>query len=148
MTVYEHMMERVSPEPNSGCWLWMGAASAEGYGRIRARNGVRRMLGTHRLSWEHHFGLIPAGHHVCHKCDVPSCVNPQHLFLGTDLDNHRDKARKGRAAQKLTAADVIAMRKLAAEGRLSHEKISKLFGITQANASRIIRKASWTHIGD
>jgi hypothetical protein len=76
------------PEPNTGCLLWTGGYG--GYGRFRR-------LVAHRYSWERAFGVIPAGMLVCHKCDTPACVNPDHLFLGTDLDNARDKITKGRA---------------------------------------------------
>lgn len=82
--------EKYIPEPNSGCWLWTSAWEKFGYGQ--ATNNAR----AHRLSWELHFGPIPDGMRVCHKCDTRPCVNPQHLFLGSDLDNVRDKVTKGR----------------------------------------------------
>lgn len=147
MTSLDAFLERTIPEPNSGCWLWLGAVDGWGYGRVvigSRTDGSRRCCLAHRLSWELHFGPIPDGMLVCHTCDVPGCVNPRHLFLGTDRDNHRDKARKGRAAQKLTDNDVRAIRAL--DGVISHEKIGQMFGITQANASRVIRKATWSHV--
>lgn len=82
--------EKYIPVTESGCWLWTSAWEKKGYGQ--ATNNKR----AHRLSWEIHFGDIPSGMRVCHKCDTPACVNPGHLFLGTDLDNVRDKVRKGR----------------------------------------------------
>lgn len=77
-----------------GCWVWATKSKAvSGYGLINIKNTNVR---AHRFSWTIHRGPIPNGLHVLHKCDVPACVNPAHLFLGTDLDNNTDKINKGR----------------------------------------------------
>jgi hypothetical protein len=78
------------------CWLWTGALSRRncGYGRLRFKG---RMVAAHRLSWQLTQGQIPRGLHVLHLCDEPQCVNPSHLFLGTQSENNRDMAEKGRA---------------------------------------------------
>lgn len=83
----------VTPEPNTGCWLWVGTIGRNGYGRIR-RDGVR--LWAHRFSYERFKGPIPSGTEICHTCDTPLCVNPDHLFAGTHTENMRDSVRKGR----------------------------------------------------
>jgi hypothetical protein len=79
------------------CWMWPGATDIKGYGRIRAAG---RMILAHRLSWTLQNGEIPVGMLVCHSCDVPGCVNPAHLFLGTNEDNIVDRMRKGRFTRK------------------------------------------------
>lgn len=81
------------PEPNSGCWIWIGTVVNDGYGFISHNGDPDR---AHRCSWKLFKGEIPKGIYVCHKCDTPLCVNPDHLFLGTPLDNMLDKIRKGR----------------------------------------------------
>lgn len=81
------------PEPNSGCWLWTGAIAGE-----KMRYGRYRNIPAHRYSYELHVGPIERGKIICHKCDNPYCVNPDHLWQGTHKENTEDMVRKGRAA--------------------------------------------------
>ncbi len=85
--------QQVAIIPEHSCWEWLGAKSPKGYGTFGAN---RKHFQAHRFSWQIHFGPIPDGLLVCHKCDNPSCVRPEHLFLGTALDNTRDMINKGR----------------------------------------------------
>lgn len=95
-TLTERLERHSIPEPNSGCWLWTGAYSDGGYGLLDAKIAGRRETRAHRVSYHAFVGPIPVGLFICHRCDVPCCVNPDHLFLGTPLDNTRDMIRKGR----------------------------------------------------
>ncbi len=94
-------LERYSmPEPNSGCILWIGRINKDtGYGQLAcwAPGTRRKYRAAHRLAWEAVNGTIPTGLLVCHKCDTPPCINPDHMFLGTNADNSADKVAKGRA---------------------------------------------------
>jgi hypothetical protein len=86
----ERFEEKFIPEPNSGCWLWLAALS-HGYGMFGLRDGpVMRTRIASRASWMIYRGPIPPDLYVCHRCDVTSCVNPDHLYLGTQFDNMRD----------------------------------------------------------
>jgi hypothetical protein len=95
------------PEPNSGCWLWSRAVGSHGYGVLWHDGKVKT---AHRLAYTMANGPIPAGKHVLHKCDVKSCINPDHLFLGADADNRIDMARKGRGTSPLTNAQIREIR--------------------------------------
>jgi hypothetical protein len=83
-------------DASGDCWVWTGARSIAGYGKMRLSR-PRQLMDAHRVSWELHNGPIPDGFLVLHRCDNPPCVRPEHLFLGTHADNAADKIAKGRA---------------------------------------------------
>ena len=88
------------PVPESGCWLWLGGTSRHGYGQL---GGHRKNVLAHRAFYVAHKGEMPAGVCVCHKCDTPLCVNPDHMFLGTQKDNAIDRERKNRGRHRAHA---------------------------------------------
>lgn len=130
----------------SGCIEWTGYRTEQGYGQLW--NGKRRIM-AHRASWEEKNGKIPEGMHVCHKCDNPPCINPEHLFLGTDFDNMRDKIEKGRQAKgsqlgKLSEDDVVSIKRKI--GKVLQKDIAKEFGVSAATIYYIEKGKTWKHV--
>ena len=137
---------RIIPEPNSGCWLWLGALTGE-YGS--ALDPITRKIDRpHRIAYRHLRGNIVHGLCVCHHCDVPACCNPQHLFLGTKKENTADCVAKRRRARqdgihngnvKLTADDVVAIRRMSG----TQQNIAGKFGVSQVLISKILHGRLW-----
>ena len=132
-----------------GCWLWTGTVLPRGYGRMKFRDGVEL---THRVSWILHFGPIPSGMCVCHACDTPGCVRPDHLWLGTNADNNRDKMEKGRQAKgekngavKLTEATVRLIRARYDAGE-SQCSLMREFDIHRTRVFKIVHRVQWRHL--
>ena len=148
--------EKYIPEPNSGCWLWIGHIDNHGYGLIAVN---KRSVRAHRLSWEIYNGKIPKGdgyHGTCvlHQCDNPACVNPSHLFLGTQSENMRDMVSKNRHQDRrgekntnafLAEDQIILIRQLAKlpKGRFPQRVIAKLFGTSRTHVSQIKTGNKW-----
>lgn len=137
-----------------GCWNWIAGKTKKGYGHF----GVdEKLILAHRVSWMIHFGEIPhdgSYHGICvlHKCDNPPCVNPSHLFLGTNADNNHDKAAKGRCnaptgeaqgLSKLTADKVRQIRKYYAIGDTTLHKLAAMFGVHYSTISDVVRGKTW-----
>lgn len=140
------------PEPNTGCWIWFGPVNSKGYGALclTLPNSKITTLLAHRAYYELHKSKIPAGMCVCHRCDNPFCVNPDHLFLGTRANNNSDRDKKGRVQRgsnhvraKLEDVHVQIIREAVSMGH-SQNLISKYFGMS--SVWPIINNKSWKHI--
>jgi HNH endonuclease/CENP-B N-terminal DNA-binding domain len=150
--IHERFWPKV--EKHDECWEWIGAKKNNGYGflRIPGLNGKPLDWGAHRISWSLHFGEIPKEKHVLHKCDNRSCVNPKHLFLGTNKDNVDDKMKKGRhhsldrehnPRAKLTTKLVIEIRNKYSSGKVRQIDLATEYGIGQTTVSQICRNETW-----
>ncbi|MCK5445678.1 MAG: HNH endonuclease [Rhodospirillaceae bacterium] len=147
LPIQERFEMYISPEPMSGCWLWAASCHKWGYGRFRV--GSKKKL-AHRVSWEIYNGPIPDGLCVLHKCDVPECVNPDHLFLGTNADNAADRSAKGRDATRRGENNGRAKitdkqaREIYLRGGTQRETAAH-YGIGESGVSRIKSGDGWAH---
>jgi hypothetical protein len=136
-----------------GCWVWCSVTLNTGYGLFRVWPGRRQLL-AHRVAWEIAHGPIPAGLQVCHRCDNPCCVRPDHLFLGTHAENSGDMVAKGRSAKgehtnhtRLTATDVQRMRALYAAGHFATKSAAAArFGVSIPTAHSVLGRKTWKHV--
>lgn len=130
------------------CWVWIASTRSFGYGHLHF-DGCSQA--AHRVSWQLHNGPIPDGLLVLHRCDNPRCVNPDHLFLGTDADNVADKLAKGRGVwgetvgrSKLTSDQVLA---IDCDPR-AHSAIAEEYGLAHSTVSRIKNRRRWKRLFD
>jgi len=140
----ERFWDKVDVGKPDECWEWR-ASKRWGYGQHYMHEC---MWQAHRVAWILTFGAIPEGLLVCHHCDNPGCCNPYHLFLGTQADNLRDAARKGRLFKKLTEGDVEKIRKLLVEGDLQSYEIANLFDVHECVISHIKHGRTWSWLGE
>lgn len=152
--VYQRLIRHMAINKTSGCWEWVGS-KRNGYGRIivgSRTDGTRRSMSAHRVSYELKYGEIPEGMEVCHKCDNPCCVNPDHLFLGTRKDNIDDRERKGRNViftgeeqprSKLTKKAVKDARWERAYKGTSYQMLADRYGVSKKTMQNAIKGVTW-----
>ena len=156
-TLLKRFNEKYKINPVTECWEWTASINNWGYGHFRRNNKTDK---AHRVSYELFKGPIPKGLCVCHTCDNPKCVNPDHLWLGTFGDNNRDRSSKGRSnaghhknhpkgenhiSSKLTEQDVKEIRMWGSLGH-STRKLAKVYNIHHSGIGNILTRKTWKHI--
>lgn len=148
--LYKRFSQMTPVAADNECWLWKGRLDAKGYGFIKVGNLSTR---AHRIAWAINSGVMPPkGMVVRHTCDVPRCVNPSHLVLGTVKDNVQDCVQRGRRAKgekvgqsKLTENDVRAIRAAWANGE-TQASIADRYGLTRPAIGAVVRRVNWKHV--
>jgi DNA-binding XRE family transcriptional regulator len=147
--VETRLWKSYEPEPNTGCWLWCLTLNRDGYGLV---NTLRKTRQAHRVAYELAIGPIPDGKCVLHRCDVPPCINPSHLFLGTNAVNMADRDRKQRQARyerqwkaKLTQEAVRDIRARYDEGE-TQEDLAQEYGVWPTTIGYVVNGHTWKGI--
>lgn len=150
----EAFWSKVNKRGPFDCWEWIGCLCG-GYGQFCIGSGVYTV--SHRFSYSLEYGEIADDIKVLHECDNKRCVNPNHLFLGTNKDNTQDMIAKGRSkcigkigernkSSKLTDEKVLEMRRMHRSGEYNQRQISKMFGISTSVTFAVIHNQTWIHL--
>jgi len=147
MVLEKRFWAKVDIRGDDECWNWKACKNQYGYGLFTIAG---KKVVAHRLSYELEIGSIPDGLHVCHKCDNPSCVNPNHLFIGTRRDNWLDSINKGRQG-KLNADDVHEIRRKYGESKEVTKwdfcvECSKEYDVSPHTVWEMLSKMTWKHV--
>lgn len=149
-TVSERFFDKV--KKTESCWLWQAHKNHKGYGMFH----YKKEMSAHKFSYMLHKGNVPEGMYVCHSCDTPACVNPEHLWLGTNDDNQKDSTLKGRrklfstrgsnvGTAKLNEEKVRQIKILIKQGK-SNSQIAKEFNISPQTIHAIAKRGYWDHV--
>jgi len=147
-------LERICFEPNTGCWLWLGRLNPDGYGSLHAEDNEFGAYSAHRYSYQLFNGPLNSLQ-VLHKCDVRCCVNPDHLFLGTQPENIIDMDKKNRrnpakgekiGNSKIKSEQALEIKKLYSTGNYRQIDIAKKFGVERGVVSSIVQNKTWIHV--
>jgi hypothetical protein len=156
----ERVLDKVVAIPFAGCWVFMGATNSFGYGIVGSGGRGNPNDRAHRITYRHFKGEIPKGMFVCHTCDVPSCCNPDHLFLGTNQDNVNDMVRKKRNSKpprnphvvgsihpfaKLNESQVVEIRRLYVSGN-TQQFLAEIYGVARQTISKVVNNKRFAHV--
>lgn len=153
LSANQRFWEKVDVRGEDDCWIWMASRDSCNYGMFYPKeypNGIK----ASRYSWKIHNGEIPKGIYVCHTCDNPPCVNPKHLFLGTQKDNMQDMVQKGRiydrhgernSKAKLTEYDVRRVKQLRDNGK-TYKGIAEELGVSEGCINHILNGRHWSWV--
>lgn len=163
--IMEKIFQRVKVDKN-GCWIWQEGKATDGYGQTRIGADSTRLV--HRIMYREAYGDFDRKLLICHRCDVVACCNPEHLFIGTNSDNVRDAAKKGRMAKgknngaytcpekvrrgiengnaKLTEDIVRTIRDEYSNGNISQLKLGQKYGVSEHTIWTIVHHKTWKHV--
>lgn len=137
-------------DKSGDCWVWTACKCSSGYGNFSVSG---RICSSHRVSYELHIGKIPDGLSVLHKCDNPACINPDHLFTGTQKDNMQDCVAKGRFTRgenvhssRLTEKDVVEIRRKYANGDISQRQLARDYNMGSRAIHCVVHRIKWKHV--
>lgn len=164
--IMRHFWSKV--DTSGDCWTWQRYRCRKGYGIVRIEGQLQK---AHRVAWMMTRGPIPDGMQICHHCDNPPCVRPDHLFLGSQSDNSKDMGSKGRhwlqkqperslfvrqptikprgtqnRHAKLTDEQVREIRKVHTEKRVSRRQIARMFNVSETTVRRVVNRELWKHV--
>lgn len=150
-SVQERFWSKVNRDNDDGCWEWVGGKVRGGYGWFKSDD---KHYQAHRFVWMITYGEIPNGMLICHTCDNPSCVNPKHLWLGTDKTNAEDRVRKKRQSRgttnhpkiRVSPEQVKEMRKVYSLGNISMRKLASIYGICYSETNAILNHRTWKDV--
>jgi predicted XRE-type DNA-binding protein len=148
--IVSRFLDKIEIDDQTGCWNWTAGKWGKGYGQFSVSG---RPMSAHRFSYQHFVGEIPDGLDVLHSCDNPGCVNPEHLWLGTNEDNIADKVSKGRSGvgsdnpnAKITAETVLVIRELVGSGQVKQSEIADQLGLSRQGVSDIVNRKVWRNV--
>lgn len=150
----QKLLNKITEDPFTGCWLWTGAKFPSGYGILNYKYKGKIINRAHRVSYILHYGDIPKGKFVCHACDIKHCVNPQHLWIGTAKENRDDCVRKGRTniakgSQKskiFNEGQISFIRAILQLNVFTHQQIADAFKVKRRTISAIADRSNWKHV--
>lgn len=154
MPTKQRLISHVKINSVSDCWEWQGCIRG-GYGRLTIgsrKDGSRKSVSAHRLSYEIFKGIIPETYEVCHSCDNRKCINPDHLFVGTKQENVKDRERKGRnivhfgeanSRAKLTQKDVLRIRQERAQNKTPYSELAQRYGVCKKTMQNAVHGKTW-----